>query len=88
MTDYCPVYAPFFSTMVSSIVDMENLLILINEVDKVGHGINRDPESTLLEMLDPEQTALSWTICTFYTLALELILTQPQAVLRWLKPSL
>jgi len=30
-------------------------LVLIDEVDKIGRGINGDPASALLEMLDPEQ---------------------------------
>jgi ATP-dependent Lon protease len=29
--------------------------VLIDEVDKIGRGINGDPASALLEMLDPEQ---------------------------------
>lgn len=33
----------------------ENPLVLIDEVDKIGRGINGDPASALLEMLDPEQ---------------------------------
>jgi Lon-like ATP-dependent protease len=36
-------------------VQTENPLILIDEVDKIGRGINGDPASALLEMLDPEQ---------------------------------
>jgi Lon-like ATP-dependent protease len=36
-------------------VGTENPLVLIDEVDKVGRGINGDPASALLEMLDPEQ---------------------------------
>ncbi|KAF9440471.1 ATP-dependent protease La, partial [Macrolepiota fuliginosa MF-IS2] len=36
-------------------IGTENPLVLINEVDKIGHGINGDPASALLEMLDPEQ---------------------------------
>lgn len=36
-------------------VGTENPLILIDEVDKIGRGINGDPASALLEMLDPEQ---------------------------------
>ncbi|KAL1139685.1 hypothetical protein AAG570_006663 [Ranatra chinensis] len=35
----------------------ENPLILIDEVDKIGKGIQGDPSSALLEMLDPEQNA-------------------------------
>ena len=35
----------------------ENPLILIDEVDKIGRGINGDPASALLEMLDPEQNS-------------------------------
>jgi Lon-like ATP-dependent protease len=34
---------------------VENPLVLIDEVDKIGRGINGDPASALLEMLDPEQ---------------------------------
>ena len=36
-------------------VGVENPLVLIDEVDKIGKGINGDPASALLEMLDPEQ---------------------------------
>ena len=36
-------------------VETENALVLIDEVDKIGRGINGDPSSALLEMLDPEQ---------------------------------
>lgn len=36
-------------------VAVENPLILIDEVDKIGRGHNGDPASALLEMLDPEQ---------------------------------
>ncbi|KAG6893575.1 ATP-dependent Lon protease pim1, partial [Termitomyces sp. T32_za158] len=36
-------------------VGTENPLVLINEVDKIGRGINGDPADALLEMLDPEQ---------------------------------
>jgi len=33
----------------------QNPLILIDEVDKIGRGIQGDPASALLELLDPEQ---------------------------------
>lgn len=36
-------------------VGTENPLVLIDEVDKIGRGVNGDPASALLEMLDPEQ---------------------------------
>ena len=36
-------------------VETENPPVLIDEVDKIGRGINGDPASALLEMLDPEQ---------------------------------
>ncbi|CAG0908413.1 unnamed protein product, partial [Cyprideis torosa] len=35
----------------------ENPLVLIDEVDKIGRGIQGDPASALLEILDPEQNA-------------------------------
>ncbi|KAL5482071.1 hypothetical protein EMCRGX_G022352 [Ephydatia muelleri] len=38
-------------------VQTENPLVLIDEVDKIGRGIQGDPASALLEMLDPEQNA-------------------------------
>ena len=38
-------------------VQTENPLILIDEVDKIGRGIQGDPVSALLELLDPEQNA-------------------------------
>ena len=38
-------------------VGTENPLVLIDEVDKIGRGINGDPASALLEMLDPEQNS-------------------------------
>ncbi|KAJ7055374.1 hypothetical protein C8F01DRAFT_1258989 [Mycena amicta] len=36
-------------------VGTSNPLVLIDEVDKIGRGINGHPSSALLEMLDPEQ---------------------------------
>lgn len=33
----------------------ENPLVLIDEVDKIGRGVQGDPSSALLELLDPEQ---------------------------------
>lgn len=35
----------------------ENPLILMDEVDKIGRGIQGDPASALLELLDPEQNS-------------------------------
>ncbi|KAG0124316.1 ATP-dependent protease La [Tuber indicum] len=37
--------------------ETENPLILIDEVDKIGHGHQGDPASALLELLDPEQNS-------------------------------
>jgi Lon-like ATP-dependent protease len=36
-------------------VQVQNFLCLIDEIDKLNRGINGDPASALLEMLDPEQ---------------------------------
>ena len=36
-------------------VGTENPLILIDEVDKIGRGVQGDPAYALLEVLDPEQ---------------------------------
>ena len=36
-------------------VGTENPLILIDEVDKIDRGVQGDPASALLEVLDPEQ---------------------------------
>ena len=50
-------------------VETENPLVLINEVDKIGRGINGDPASALLEMLDPEQNNSfldQSLVCLFY----------------------
>eukprot|EP00124_Ichthyophonus_hoferi_P001356 Ihof_evm4s68 gene=Ihof_evmTU4s68 len=33
----------------------ENPLVLIDEIDKIGRGVQGDPASALLELLDPEQ---------------------------------
>ncbi|KAJ7205149.1 ATP-dependent protease La [Mycena haematopus] len=38
-------------------VGSANPVVLIDEVDKVGRGVNGDPASALLEMLDPEQNS-------------------------------
>ncbi|XP_072038281.1 lon protease homolog, mitochondrial-like [Amphiura filiformis] len=38
-------------------VKTENPLVLIDEVDKIGHGYQGDPSSAMLELLDPEQNA-------------------------------
>ncbi|KAI7600564.1 ATP-dependent protease La, partial [Hortaea werneckii] len=35
----------------------ENPLVLIDEVDKIGRGVQGDPSSALLELLDPEQNS-------------------------------
>eukprot|EP00123_Amoebidium_parasiticum_P017071 comp23700_c0_seq1/m.40716 comp23700_c0_seq1/g.40716 ORF comp23700_c0_seq1/g.40716 comp23700_c0_seq1/m.40716 type:complete len:909 (-) comp23700_c0_seq1:139-2865(-) len=36
---------------------VENPLVLIDEIDKIGRGVQGDPASALLELLDPEQNA-------------------------------
>ena len=41
----------------SAIANMENPLILIDEIDKIGRGYQGDPSSALLELLDPEQNS-------------------------------
>ncbi|XP_046838988.1 lon protease homolog, mitochondrial-like [Xenia sp. Carnegie-2017] len=38
-------------------VKSENPLILIDEIDKIGRGVQGDPASALLELLDPEQNS-------------------------------
>ena len=38
-----------------SVVQSSNPLVLIDEIDKLGRGMQGDPASALLELLDPEQ---------------------------------
>ena len=51
------IYSALPSKIIQALkrVGTENPLVLIDEVDKIGRGINGDPASALLEMLDPEQ---------------------------------
>jgi len=56
MTDVCVSRAlPGKIIQALKRVGTENPLVLIDEVDKIGRGVNGDPASALLEMLDPEQ---------------------------------
>lgn len=41
----------------SPLLQSSNPLVLIDELDKLGRGMQGDPASALLELLDPEQNS-------------------------------